>query len=240
MRRIERRGIRGALSSWWEFAAAVGAVLGFDVAARVFTATSADAWAFPVERMPELLVLEQRFLLGATAADGPVLAAIFSASTQGARTASLETGVALDVAAFRARIDLQLRQRGGELVRNATVRAWRDRIFNELAGGAMDGMPAQAVADVLREKFAAGEYDWERLVTSEMNIARSRAKLDGYRAAGVQRYDYATMDDDRVSQICRTLEANGPYDIDDPAAPVPVDSSHPNCRCTVVSRPNDE
>ena len=242
MRRIERRGIRAALASWWEFAAAVGALLGFHAATRAFTAPDGapDSWAFPPELMPELLVLEQRFLLGATAADGPVLAAVFSASIEGARTAAVETGVALDVAAFRARIDLQVRQRGGELVRNATVRAWRERIFDVLAGGAMDGLPPQAVADALRDKFAAGEYDWERLVTSEMNLARSRAKLDGYRAAGLQRYDYVTMDDARVSQICRTLEANGPYDIDDPAAPVPVDSSHPNCRCTVVSRPNDE
>lgn len=242
MRRIERRAIRAALGGWWEFAAKVGDLLGFNVSGRRFSpaASGTDAWAFPVERLPELLVLEQRFLVGAMAGDGPVLAAVFSASVEGARTAAAETGVALDVAAFRARIDLQLRQRGGELVQNATVRAWRTRIFDELASGAMEGLPAQAVADTLREKFAAGEYDWERLVTSEMNLARSRAKLDGYRAAGVQRYDYATMDDDRVSQICRTLEANGPYDIDDPAAPVPVDSSHPNCRCTVVSRPNDE
>jgi len=241
MRRIERRGIQTALASWWDFAAAVGAVLGFDVARRVISPSGQPTtpWVFPHERLPELLVLEQRFLQGATSVDGPVLAAVFSAWTQGATTAVAETGAALDIAAFRERIAMQLQTRGGELVRNATVRAWRERIFGQLAGGALDGTPVQAVADLLQQKFEAGEYDWQRLVTSEMNIARSRAKLDGYRAAGLQRYDYITMDDDRVSQICRTLEANGPYDIDDPAAPVPVDSSHPNCRCTVLSRAAD-
>ena len=236
MRRIERRGVRAALDRWWLFAGAVAAVLGFEAGRRVIRAIEDADWRFPTERMADLLVLEQRFVHDSSADDGALLGAVFSAWQVGAEAAA---GSGADVAAAiadrREAIAAYLRVRGGELVRNATTRAWRERIFAVMASGALDGLRAGAVAKLLEQKFAAGNSDWQRLVVSEMNIARSGAKLDGYQRAGITHYDYVTMEDGRVSDICLALAAAGPYAIGAPGSPLPVRDSHPNCRCDVVS-----
>lgn len=239
MARIERSQVRAAATRWRAFAAAVGAVLGFQVARGIFTAREDEPWRFPRERQGELLALEQRFMLDNTTDDAPVLAAMFRAWTVGAESAATQLGIADDVARHRAEIAGYLRQRGGELVRNTTVRAWRERIFADIAAGAMDGLRPTTVAAQLQRKFEAGQYDWQRLVVSEMNIARSSAKLGGYERAGIEQYDYVTMGDDRVSDICLALAAAGPYRVGDPASPLPVLASHPGCRCDVVARPGD-
>lgn len=237
MRRIERAAVRRAQARWWAFATAVGGVLGFAVARRAFTPRDdGESWSFPRDRLPELLVLEQRFLLDSIADEAPVLGAMFRAWTVGAQSAVAELGVAQDIARYREEVAGYLRTRGGELVRNASARAWRGRIFDELSAGALDGTRPLVLAAHLQSRFAAGEYDWERLVVSEMNIARSRAKLDSYARAGVARYDYVTVGDDRVSDICEALAAAGPYAVGDPSAPLPVVSSHPACRCDVLAR----
>lgn len=138
-----------------------------------------------------------------------------------------------EIARFHDLARTQLRTRGGELVRSAFARAWNDRIMGELSSGAFDGMNPVTVAAALQRKFEAGEYDWERLVRSEMALAQSRAKREIYIANGVTRYDYTTAGDDRVSAICRSLADGGPYDIGSPDAPIPVESSHPGCRCSL-------
>lgn len=232
--RIERRRIRDALASWWTFAAAAGALLGFDVARRTFSASGdGDAWTFPRERLPDLLVLAQRFVLDNSADDAPVLGASWEAWVRGAENAAAELSVEAEIARFQDLVREQLRTRGGELIRNAFARAWQDRILGEMASGAWDGMNPVTVASALQRKFGAGEYDWERLVRSEMAIAQSRGKREIYLANGVQRYDYTTANDDRVSAICASLADAGPYDISDPNAPIPVISSHPGCRCSL-------
>lgn len=234
--RIERRRIGAALANWWAFAAAAGGLLGFEVARRAVRPRDggAETWSFPRERLPELLVLAQRFVLDNGADDAPVLGASWEAWVRGARNAAAELSVQAEIARFQDLVRTELRTRGGELIRNAFARAWQDRILGELASGAWDGMNPLTVAAALQRKFGAGEYDWERLVRSEMAIAQSRAKREIYTANGVQRYDYTTAGDDKVSEICQALAAAGPYDIGSSDAPIPVISSHPNCRCSIA------
>lgn len=232
--RIEKRRIGQALTRWWAFAAAAGAVLGFDVARNRFNPREGDSWTFPRDRLPDLLVLAQRFVIDNSADDAPVLGAAWDAWVRGAENAASELSVEAEIARFQDLVRTELRTRGGELIRNAFARAWQDRILGEMASGAWDGMNPATVAAALQRKFGAGEYDWERLVRSEMAIAQSRAKREIYTTNGVQRYDYTTAGDDRVSAICTSLAASGPYDINDPGAPIPVVSSHPNCRCSIA------
>ena len=239
--RIERRRIRSALGAWWNFAAAAGAALGFDVARNTIRARGdAETWAFPRDSMPDLLVLSQRFLLDNTQDESPVLGASWEAWMRGAENAASELSVEAEIARFHDLVRAQLRERGGELVRSAFARAWQDRIFSELASGAWDGMNPTAVAAGLQRKFGAGEYDWERLVRSEMAIAQSRGKREIYAANGVTQYDYTTAGDDKVSETCAALAAAGPYDINDPNAPIPVISSHPQCRCSLAPHIADD
>jgi SPP1 gp7 family putative phage head morphogenesis protein len=234
--RIERTRIRAALANWWAFAAAAGGLLGFEVARRAIRPRDADAetWSFPRDRLPDLLVLAQRFVLDNSTDDAPVLGAAWDAWVRGASNAASELSVSAEIGRFQDLVRAELRTRGGELIRSAFARAWQDRILGEMASGAWDGMNPLTVAAALQRKFGAGEYDWERLVRSEMAIAQSRAKREIYTANGVQRYDYTTAGDAKVSEICQALAASGPYDIGAPDAPIPVISSHPNCRCSIA------
>lgn len=232
--RIERRGIRDALARWWVFASQAAAVLGFDVVRNTITARDdADAWAFPHERMPDLLVLAQQFVINNTADDSPVLGAAWDAWVRGATNAAAELSVEAEIARFHDLVRTALRTRGGELISNTFARAWQDRILSEMASGAWDGMNPVTVAAGLQRKFGAGEYDWERLTRSEMAAAQSRAKREIYIANGLEQYDYTTAGDDKVSAICLTLAAGGPYEVNDPSAPLPMLSSHPGCRCSI-------
>lgn len=47
---------------------------------------------------------------------------------------------------------------------------------------------------------------------------------------GVQRVIWKTQGDAKVCPICDALEGNQ-YDIDDPDKPIPIDDTHPHCRC---------
>lgn len=234
--RIEKRRIRDALVNWRVFAGAVAAAIGFKLVGDqvIRYLGDADEWTFPRDRLPDLLVLAQRFVIDNSADDAPVLGAAWDAWVRGAENAASELSVEAEIARFQDLVRTELRARGGELIRNAFARAWQDRILGEMASGAWDGMNPATVAAALQRKFESGNYDWERLVRSEMAIAQSRAKREIYTANSVARYDYTTAGDDRVSAICTSLAASGPYDIADPAGPIPVVSSHPNCRCSIA------
>lgn len=136
---------------------------------------------------------------------------------------------------MRQAIRHKLIAEGLDLVSGGVARTYRAQIVSALASGEFDGWNPVNVASALSARFDAGDYNWERLARSEIAAAQSTGKLDLYREQGVTLYDYVTADDERVSAICRTHEANGPYRIDDPAAPLPMHDSHPNCRCTIVA-----
>lgn len=104
-------------------------------------------------------------------------------------------------------------------------------MLDDLSAGIYNGESVDTVADRLRARFEAHDYDWERLVRSEMAQAQSLGKIDEYRELGVTRYDYITAEDSRVSAICRANAAGGPYEIG--KGPMPMTDSHPNCRCSV-------
>lgn len=145
---------------------------------------------------------------------------------------AVSEGLALLTDAMREAYTL----RGMELVRGGMVREFQEKIIAQLSGGAFDGMNPLNVAERLRRQFDAGDYNWERLARSEIAVAQSDGKLALMQDQGVTLYDYTTAEDGRVSVICQTLAANGPYRVDDPNAPRPMRDSHPNCRCSIVSR----
>lgn len=234
--RIERQRIAQQLVRWWSLARAAAGVLGFTAAERTITPgpDMGDAFELPPTAMAELLALGARFTTDNSGADAPVLQAAFDAWVRGwANGAEDVDGDASGYVDFEEAVRRQLLDRGGELVTSAVGRAYRDRVVTDLASGAFDGMNPANVAAALQRKFEAGEYDWERLVSSEMAIAQSRGKLDVYRANGYERYDWTTAATG-VCPTCTALAAGGPYRVDDPDGPVPVVDSHPMCRCSCV------
>jgi SPP1 gp7 family putative phage head morphogenesis protein len=237
--RIEKAQTRGAVARWWDFATEALGSIGFQVAGSRVTPDdpTAEAWAFDHGQYATLLALGARFTRENEGDEAPVLKATWEAWTRGWINAAGELDADTAIASVEERVRAELRARGGELVRSAVGRAYRSRVIDELVGGAYDGMNPTAVAAALEQKFLAGEYDWERLVRSEMAIAQSRGKRELYRANGYDLYDYTTAGDDLVSEICQELAANGPYQVGSDSAPIPVVDSHPNCRCSITPHP---
>lgn len=234
--RIERAGIRAALERWWRLADESLALIGFVVRSRQVAPGDADAeeFTFDRQRLGQLLALGERFARENSTSDAPVITAMWEAWVRGWINAAEEIDAQPAVDQFREQVTRELVTRGGELIRSAVGRAYRERVIAALSSGEFDGMNPVTVAAQLQRRFDAGEYDWERLVRSEMAIAQSRGKLEQYRANGYEQYDYTTAGDDRVSDICLALAAGGPYPVNDPASPIPVVSSHPNCRCSIA------
>lgn len=235
--RIERVGIRGQLALWRDLAASAAELLGFRVIGGAMRPAdpTADTWNYDHHQTAALGGLGQRFIDSSLAEDAPILSAVSDAFDRGLINGATDLGLSLEDAIGEqfARVREQLRTRGGELIRSATGRAYRDRVIGELSSGAYDGMNPAAVAKVLQDKFDAGDYDWERLTRSEMAIAQSRGKVEQFQANGTELYDYTTAGDGKVSEICLELAARGPYRVGDPSSPIPVVDSHPNCRCSI-------
>ncbi len=231
--KIEKRTILAVLAGWFLLRDDVLRLLGLDD-------TSADSFSFDVAMMAPLLSrgetailsISRELLVGQTDSWERGLA-----NAAGDLSVSLaDDAIASAVGLMRDAQRLHYAERGLSLVRGGVARRYRDAIVGLLASGAFDGMPPLAVADDLRKRFGAGDSNWERLARSEVAWAQSEGKLALMRQQGITLYDYTTAEDALVSQICRSLAAAGPYPVDDPSSPLPLRDSHPNCRCSIVSR----
>lgn len=233
--RIERQQTARQLLRWWALARGAAQVLGFNASDREFTPGPGmgEAFTAPEAAVPNLLALGARFTEDNSGEDAPLLRASFEAWLRGwANGADDVDGDADGYLDIEDAVRQQFIDRAGELVSNATGRAYTQRIVNALASGEFEGLDPVTVAAEVRRRFEVGEYDWERLITSEMAIAQSRGKLDVYRAEGVELYDWTTAGSG-VCPTCTRLERDGPYVASDPNSPVPVVDSHPMCRCSI-------
>jgi SPP1 gp7 family putative phage head morphogenesis protein len=206
-----------ALASWIARKGGIGTVFTFDPSTVV-----------------EILALGDQFLHDSTTLEGPLLRAVWQAWVRGWINASTEMSVDAAITAAHEGTRAQLQQRGLSLVRSGLGRTLRDKVLAELSSGIYDGMNPLVVAQQLRRKFGQQEYNWERLVRSEMAIAQSEAKLARYIDEGIEQMDYVTAGDSRVCPQCLGLEAASPYLAAD--CPIPVIDTHPNCRCTIRAR----
>ncbi len=232
--RIERQRANEQIAQWWVLAADVGDALGFDVDGRSFKgAKVGETFAMTPAQLVRIIALGDKFKRETSTLEGPIVRAAWEAWARGWANASSELSVDTAIDSVRERVREELRERGGEQIATTTGRAYRERVVSELASGAYDGMNHAAVAADLERKFGLGEYDWERVVASEMASAQSRGKRELYRQNGYELYDFTTADDGDVCPICDGLAADGPYAVDDAASPIPVDDSHPLCRCSI-------
>lgn len=229
--KIERRSIAALLTLWAALEAEVFATLSLPKTKGAKTKAELPPFRFDaVASLTELLRMQEIFVQAAGAERGPLVQAMFDAWLRGLANAQEETDSDPIPDALR-RVRGQYAARGMELVRNATVRSFREDIVARLVAGEFDGMNPVEVAAKLRQRFGAHDYDWVRLARSETAMAQVDGKLEQYAEAGITHVHYVTAKDSRVSRICRDLAAAGPYLL--AVAPVPVRSSHPGCRCSL-------
>lgn len=234
---LESRAIGYIVGRWRRLREEVIDLLGLSPGKCLRKAVVGDRFAFTGADLVEIISRGERFSAEAAGPNGPLIRAFLAAWARGWDNAGAELDLADESARALEAVRASIARRGLELVRNGTVRTLRDGIVAELTSGALDGMNPINVARHLRQRFAAGEYNWERLARTEIAMAQADGKLDHYRSAGIEQVDYVTAGDDRVSDICRSLEAASPYAVG--SAPVPGRDSHPLCRCTLVARAPD-
>lgn len=227
--RLERRAERGLLVGWRQLQAQSFRALGIDEAKG---AKQEPVFVFDAALMSQtLLDLQDEFVQAVGAEDAELAGGMYQAWLVGVSAAAQELDVDALVEEVRQRVQRSLADSGLALVRDASTRAFRDDILEELQRGAYDGQNPRDVARALRRRFEAHEYDWERLARSEIAQAQSQGKLDQYAEAGLEQYDWIPSGD--ACPICWGRANAGPYTVG--AGPLPMRDSHPNCRCSVAA-----
>lgn len=119
---------------------------------------------------------------------------------------------------------------------------WTERITRkkeEMAQTLMDvfsqaiiqGKSISKTEKVLKERFAMGERQAERIVRTETSHIYNRCSLEKYREAGLTQYQVLTAHDSRVCD--QDSEMDGKiFNIDEAVVGVNLPPFHPNCRCT--------
>lgn len=223
--RLERSAIEALLALWSTLLSDLREALGIGLG-------DVTPWAWKLEHLFAAQRVGETFLAEAASEAGPVASVLIDTWRRALANAAADLGNDAPKRTIDAAIAGNLRQRGMAQVRTTFARTYRDDIVGILASGALDGLPAAAIARDLARRFGNATYDWRRLVSSEMVAAYGPAKLDEFAANGVERYDWTTAGDGSVCPICAEHRDAGPYAIG--AGPVPMTDSHPLCRCALV------
>lgn len=225
--RIEAEAANRVRKLWTTLAEALIAALALDAIAA--SGDDGDGWAFDFDMLPAIVAAGAVFTAGAGAAVGD---ATIGAWERGLANALVDIPAASAPLSITDLVAAQLRANALAQVNATFDRAARQEIVNALIGGVYDGLSNTAVARQLRRAFADRVYDWDRLVASEMAAAQGAAKMQQFASNGIEEYDWSTAGDGRVCAICAGYRDNGPYPVG--AGPLPMTSSHPLCRCSVI------
>lgn len=79
-------------------------------------------------------------------------------------------------------------------------------VKQEIVNGMIQGINLQTMNKRVSERFeTAKKNDVERLLRTEVNYTLNQATLDGYKEAGIEKYEFSATLDSRTSQICSEL-----------------------------------
>ena len=107
-------------------------------------------------------------------------------------------------------------------------------VKQEIVNGMIQGINLQTMSKRVSERFeTAKKNDVERLLRTEVNYTLNQATLDGYKEAGIEKYEFSATLDSRTSQICSEL--NGEiFEIKKIAVGLNYPPMHPRCRSTTI------
>jgi SPP1 gp7 family putative phage head morphogenesis protein len=191
-------------------------------------------WRFDIGVLPALLAAGETFR---AAAGGALAVGTAGAFGRGLANAAAQIPQAAPLDLTEA-IVASLRANALDMVGDTFDRTYIEGIVNILVAGVYNGLSADVIARQLRKKFTAADYDWKRLVASELAAAHGDAKLQQMLSNGIEGYDWSTAGDGEVCAICTGHRDNGPYVVG--SGPRPVKDSHPLCRCSVIPYLPDE
>ena len=107
-------------------------------------------------------------------------------------------------------------------------------VKQEIVNGMIQGINLKTMTKRVSERFeTAKKNDVERLLRTEVNYTLNQATLDGYKEAGIEKYEFSATLDSRTSQICSEL--NGEiFEIKKIAVGLNYPPMHPRCRSTTI------
>lgn len=109
-----------------------------------------------------------------------------------------------------------------------------ETVKQEIVNGMIQGINLQTMTKRVSERFEiAKKNDVERLLRTEVNYVLNQATLDGYKEAGIEKYEFSATLDSRTSQICSELHGEI-FDIKKIAVGLNYPPMHPRCRSTTI------
>lgn len=107
-------------------------------------------------------------------------------------------------------------------------------VKQEIVNGMIQGINLQTMTKRVSERFeTAKKNDVERLLRTEVNYTLNQATLDGYKEAGIEKYEFSATLDSRTSQICSELHGEV-FSIKSAAVGLNYPPMHPRCRSTTI------
>ena len=107
-------------------------------------------------------------------------------------------------------------------------------VKQEIVNRMIQGINLQTMAKRVSERFeTAKKNDVERLLRTEVNYTLNQATLDGYKEAGIEKYEFSATLDSRTSQICSELHGEV-FEIKKIAVGLNYPPMHPRCRSTTI------
>ena len=107
-------------------------------------------------------------------------------------------------------------------------------VKQEIVNGMIQGINLKTMTKRVSERFeTAKKNDVERLLRTEVNYVLNQATLDGYKEAGIEKYEFNATLDSRTSQICSELHGEV-FEIKKIAVGLNYPPMHPRCRSTTI------
>ena len=107
-----------------------------------------------------------------------------------------------------------------------------DTIIDNLSDGDITGALTQ-----LEETFRTSNNVIKSLYRTEINYGINQAFLASMKSQGIEEYEYSAILDDRTSEICESLDGLT-FKVADAEVAENYPPMHPNCRSTVIPKPN--
>lgn len=103
----------------------------------------------------------------------------------------------------------------------------------------LTGEGEREAAARIQERFGVAESKARRLIRTESTYVCGQAELEGYKNSAVERYEYASLDDDRRSKVCERLDGKT-FPISKAKPGINYPPMHPFCRSSTLPVLPDE
>lgn len=119
------------------------------------------------------------------------------------------------------------------------VKDMEHKLKNSLLVGIMSGQSENKMTQDIMQRCAVGAYEARRLVRTETNAVANRAEVEGYKEAGIEKYEFSACIDGRTSKLCEELDGKI-FKLSEAKQGVNMPPMHPWCRSTTLAVLPDE